>query len=55
MMFALLRNTKSKIMIAEAFVLFFPVSPELNGGIYTIAMIGDRHVERIMIRSFLMA
>ena len=32
MMYCLLSNTKRKMMVAEAFVLFFPVTPELNGG-----------------------
>ena len=32
MMFGLLSNIKSKVMVAEAFFLFFPVTPELNGG-----------------------
>ena len=30
--FGLLRKMKSKMMVAEAFVLFFPVALELNGG-----------------------
>ena len=33
MMYCLLRKTKRKMMVVEAFVLFFPVEPELNGGI----------------------
>ena len=40
-------------MVVEAFALFFPVTLELNGGIYTIAVLGDRHEERILMRSFL--
>ena len=48
MMCGLLRKTKRKIMVAEAFVLFSPVTPELNGGRYTIAVIRDRHAERIL-------
>ena len=32
MMFGLLRNMKREIMVAEAFVLFFPVALEINGG-----------------------
>ena len=32
MMFGLMRKIKSKMMVAEAFVLFFPVTLELNGG-----------------------
>ena len=52
--FGLLRKMKSKMMVVEAFVLFLLVALELNGGIYTIAVIGDRHVERILIILFLM-
>ena len=33
-------------MVYEAFALFLPVTPELDGGIYTIAVLGDRHVEK---------
>ena len=40
-------------MVAEAFVLFFPVTPGLNGGIYTITVLRDRHVERILMGNFL--
>ena len=43
MMFGLLRKIKRKMMVAEAFVLFFPVTSELDGGSYTIAVIVDRH------------
>ena len=32
MMFGFLRKIKWKMMVAEAFVLFFPVILELNGG-----------------------
>ena len=32
MMFGLLRKTKRKMMVVEAFVLFFPVTLELSGG-----------------------
>ena len=32
MMFGLLRNMKRKMIVAEAFVLFFLVKNELNGG-----------------------
>ena len=45
MMYCLMSKMKRKMMIAEAFVLFFPVSPELNGGSQTIAVFGDRHAE----------
>ena len=31
-MYCLLRKMKRKMMVAEAFVLFFPVTSELNGG-----------------------
>ena len=41
-------------MVAEAFVLFFTVAPELNGGSYTISVLGDRQAEKIMMRMFLM-
>ena len=54
MMFGLLRNMKSKMMAAESFVLFFPVAPKLNGERYTIAVLGDRNAERILMRSCLM-
>ena len=33
------------MIVAEAFVLFFPDTPELNGGIYTIAVLGDIHAD----------
>ena len=33
MIFGLVRKTKRKMMVAEAFVLFFLVTLELNGGI----------------------
>ena len=45
MMFGLLRKMKRKMMVVEAFVLFFSVTTELNGGIYTIAVLGDIHAE----------
>ena len=32
MMFGLMRKIKRKIMVDEAFVLYFPVTSELNGG-----------------------
>ena len=32
MMFSFLRKMKRKMMVAEAFVLFFPVTLEINGG-----------------------
>ena len=47
-MYCLLSNMKRKMMVAEAFVLFFPVTPELNSGGYTIAVLGDRHAEQIL-------
>ena len=52
-MYCLLRKMKSKMMVAETFVLFFPVTPELSDGSYTIAVIGDRHAELILIIHFL--
>ena len=45
MMFGLLRKMKRKMIVDEAFVLFFIVTLELNGGSYTITVIGDRHAE----------
>ena len=33
MVFSFMRNMKSKMMVAEAFVLFFTVTLEINGGI----------------------
>ena len=54
MMFGFLRKTKRKMMVVEEFVLFFPVAPELNGGSYTIAVIGDRRLEQILMRCCLM-
>ena len=53
MMFGLLRNMKRKTMVVEAFVLFFPVTLELNGGSQIIAVIRDRHAERILMISCL--
>ena len=53
MMFSLLRKMKSKIMVAEAFVLFFIVTLELNVGRYTITVLGDRHAELILVGSCL--
>ena len=35
-------------MVSEAFVLFFPVTLELNGGNYTVSVLVDRHAERIL-------
>ena len=32
MMFVFLRKTKRKMVVAEEFVLFFPFTPEINGG-----------------------
>ena len=37
MMFSFLLEMKTKMMVSEAFVLFFPVTLEINGGSYTIA------------------
>ena len=31
------------MMVAEAFVLFFTITLEINDGNYTIAVLGDRH------------
>ena len=45
MMFGFLKKMKRKMMSDEAFVLFFPVTLETNGGRYNIAMIIDRHAE----------
>ena len=42
-MFGLLRNMKRKMMVAEAFVLFFTVTLKINGGGYIIAVLGNRH------------
>ena len=53
MVYCLLSNMKRKMMVAEAFVLFFPVTPELNGGSYAIAVLVDRHSERILVIFFL--
>ena len=52
-MFGFLKNIQSKIMVVEAFVLFFPVASELNGGSKTIAVLVDRHTEQILMRIFL--
>ena len=43
MMFGLLRKMKRKMMVTDAFVLFFLVTLTLNGGSYTIAVLGDRN------------
>ena len=53
MMFGLLRKIKREMMVVEVFVLFFPVTPELNSGSYTISVIVDRHAELILVRSCL--
>ena len=53
MMSGLLRKMKKKRMAADAFVLFFPVGPEFNGGSYTVDVLGDRHAELILMRSCL--
>ena len=47
MIFGLLSNMKRKMMVVEAFVLFSPVTPELNDGSYTIAVLGDIHAKQI--------
>ena len=52
-MFGLTSKIKREMMVAELFVLFFPVTLELNGGSYTIAVIVDIHAERILVRSCL--
>ena len=54
MMFGLLRKMKRKVMVVEAFVLFSPVTPELNGGSYTLAVLGDIHAKQILMRNYLM-
>ena len=51
MMLGMLMKMKRKMMVAEEFVLFLPVSTELNGGSYTIAVLRDIHVERILTRT----
>ena len=43
MRFGFLSKMKSKMIVVEAFGLFFPVAPKLNGGSYTISVLGDRH------------
>ena len=53
MMFGLLRKMKRKMMVAEAFSLFFPVTTEINGGIHTIDVLRDRHAEQILMIYFL--
>ena len=45
MMFGLLRKMKRKMMVVEAFLVFYPVTPELNGGSKTISVLGYRHAE----------
>ena len=52
-MFGLTSKIKREMMVAELFVLFFPVTFELNGGSYTIDMTVDRHAERILVGSCL--
>ena len=41
------------MMVAEVFVLCFPVTTELNGRIQTIDMLRDRYIERILMKMFL--
>ena len=53
MMFGVLSNMKRKMMIAEAFVLFSPVTTELNDGSYTVAVLGDIHAKQILMRNYL--
>ena len=36
---------EKEMMVAEAFFFFFLVTLELNGGSYTITVLGDRHAE----------
>ena len=40
-------------MVAEAFVFFSPVTPEINGGRYTIAVLVDIHAKQILMRKYL--
>ena len=49
MIFGLLSKMKRKMIVVEAFVLFFSVTPELNGGSLTIDVLGDRHTEQILV------
>ena len=53
MMFALLKNIKSKLMTGVAFVLFFSTSVSRDGRSYTISVIIESHAERIFMRKFL--
>ena len=45
MMFSFLRKMKRKMMVVEEFVLFLLVTLEINGGSYTIAVLGDVYIE----------
>ena len=49
MIFGLLSKMKRKMIVVEAFVLFFSVTPELNGGSLTIDVLGDRQTEQILV------
>ena len=53
MMFGFLNKMKREMTVVEAFVLFFSVAIELNGGRYTIAVLGDIHAEIVLMRSCL--
>ena len=53
MMFALIRNIKSKLMVRVAFVLFFPTSIAHNVGIYIITVLRENHIEIIFMRTCL--
>ena len=45
MMFSFLWKMKSKMMVADAFVFFPPITLEINGGSYTISVPRDRYAE----------
>ena len=47
MIFALLSNIKSKLMVGVSFYLFVPTAILHNGGIYTITVLRESHSGRI--------
>ena len=53
MMFALMSNMKSKLMVGVVFVLFVPNAIARGGGSYTISVLIEIHSEIIFMRTCL--
>ena len=53
MMFIFLGKMNRKMMVAAAFFLFSPFTPEINGVRRTIVVIVDRHSEQMLMRNVL--